>query len=219
MTETETETGTETATGTETEAMNMVCPNCHTFQPRAVACNQCGVIVEKVLNADKDPVRKPVVAADDKPKTNKLWAVLLIACLIFYFSKDNDEEANIVSPNAGEQPKTSGQEQLDTVEAVNSDVATKLRRDKVITKLQTLKSSLYALNMESRMPPSNEEGLQSLVDQGLLTQADITDEWGNTFVYRIEWGEQTGLERQYSIFVHSRGPDGISGNDDDVIMP
>lgn len=201
------------------EAANMVCPNCHTFQLRAEACSQCGVIIEKVLNAGKTPVEKPVVA-DDKPKTNKLWAVLLMVCIIFYFSKKDDvRETNTASPAAVTPPETSVQDGPATVAAVNPDMELTMQRDKVITKLQALKSTLYKLNVEGRMPPSNKAGLQYLVDEGLLTQADITDEWGNTFVYRLEWTEQTGQQRQYSIFVHSRGPDGISGNDDDVVMP
>lgn len=199
------------------EAANMVCPNCHTFQSRAEVCNQCGVIIEKVLNVNKGPVEKTVVI-DEKPKTNKLWMVLLIVCLIFYFSKDNDEEDDVVSSNAGVQT-VPVQEGLDAAVAVNPDVALKVQRDKVMTKLQTLKSTLYMLSVEGKTPPNDEEGLQLLVDQGILTQSEIIDEWENTFVYRLEWGEQIGLERQYRIFVHSRGPDGISGNADDILMP
>lgn len=201
----------------EPEAANMVCPNCHTFQPRARVCDQCGVIIEKVLNPNKTPLGKRA-AADDKPKTNKLWLVLLIACFIFYLSKENDEEPGVVAANDGTR-HTTAQESPEPVTAANPDIALKMQRDKVITKLQALKSTLYMLSAEGRLPPSNEEGLESLLDEGLLTKAEITDEWGNTFVYRLEWGEQVGLEREYQIFVHSRGPDGVSGNADDIAMP
>lgn len=200
------------------ESMNMVCPSCHTFQPRAMACSQCGVIVEKVLNANKGPVEK-IVIAPDKPKTNKLWILLLLTCIILYLSKDNEEEVRAVSQVASEQSQTPEQGQLDSVAAVNPDVAMESQRDKVIAKLQALKSTLHMLSMEGRALPSNEDGLYFLVDEGYLAESDITDEWNNTFVYRIEWGEETALEREYSIFVHSRGPDGISGNSDDIVMP
>lgn len=209
------------------EAANMVCPNCHTFQPRAEACNECGVIIEKALNAGKTPVekQKPVVV-DDTPKTNKLWLVLLLTCVFFYYSKHKDkenEELEAAAPAAVTSPKTPSktpeQEQSAAAAAVNPDIESNTQRDKVMIKLQAIKSTLYRLHVEGKMPPSNEEGLQYLVDEGILTQADITDEWGNTFVYRLEWTRQAGQEKQYSIFVRSRGPDGISGNDDDIIMP
>lgn len=199
----------------------MVCPSCHTFQPRAEACNQCGVIIEKVLNAGKTPVekQKPVVA-NDPPKTNKLWLVLLLVCVYFYYSKqkDNEElEAAVSAAATSAALETSEQEQPAT--AVDPGAESNTQREKVMAKLQALKSTLYRLQVEGRMPPGNEDGLQYLVDEGILAQADITDEWGNTFVYRLEWTQQAGEEKQYSIFVHSRGPDGISGNDDDVMMP
>lgn len=212
----------EVANEVANEAANMVCPNCHTFQPRAEACNECGVIIEKVLNAGKTPVKKPVVA-DDTPKTNKLWLVLLLSCVFFYYSKHKNGEEQEVAPAAVTRPKapskTPEQEQPTAVAAVNPDIESNTQRDKVMAKLRALKSTLYRLHVEGRMPPGNEEGLQHLVDEGTLTQADITDEWGNTFVYRLEWTQRAGQEKRYSIFVHSRGPDGISGNDDDVTMP
>ncbi len=68
-------------------------------------------------------------------------------------------------------------------------------------------------------PPSNEEGLQPLVDKGYLSQPAITDEWGNIYEYRLEWGKETPWGKKYEIFVHSKGPDGISGNADDIGMP
>ena len=77
---------------------------------------------------------------------------------------------------------------------------------------------LYGHGIEGGEPPSNAEGLQALVDSGYLTQFDITDEWQNTFVYRLEWGKETAWGQEYKIFVHSKGADGISGNADDVAM-
>ena len=78
---------------------------------------------------------------------------------------------------------------------------------------------LYHYSMEGDHPPTNEEGLQPLVDRRYLSQSDITDEWGNAFVYRLEWGKETPWGKEYKIFVHSNGPDGMSGNSDDVAMP
>ncbi|HEX7025705.1 MAG TPA: type II secretion system protein GspG [Gammaproteobacteria bacterium] len=207
------------------EVANMVCPNCNAFQPRAAVCDQCGVVIEKVLNTNKGFFEKKTVPADDKPKTNKLWLVLLIVCVIFYYSEKKDEEVEVVSAKgavsgqADSKPLALAQEDAEPLVADIPDTTSISQQDRVITKLQTLKSTLYMLGVEGKVPPSNEEGLQSLVNGGLLTESDITDEWGNTFVYRLEWGEQVGPQQEYRIFVHSRGPDGISGNADDIAMP
>lgn len=208
----------------EAEAANMVCPNCNAFQPRASVCSQCGILVEKApdaKDANKSPFQRIVVADPDERKTNKLWIVLLLACLIFYFSKNKDEEIiTPVSQSSGTQePSTDTEGQLAAIAAVDPDAALKVQRDRVLTRLETLQATLYRLSAEDRFLPSEEVGLQTLVNEGLLTEADVTDEWGNTFVYRLEEGEQIGSQRQYAVFLHSRGPDGISGNSDDVVLP
>ena len=87
------------------------------------------------------------------------------------------------------------------------------------SQLQNLKTMLYFYTTDGGLPPSNEQGLQQLVDTRHLSQANITDVWGNTLVYRLEWGKETPWGKEYKIFVHSKGPDGISGNADDVMMP
>lgn len=204
------------------EVANMVCPNCNAFQPRAAVCDQCGVVIDKVSSAaNKGSLKKKVVPGDDKPKTNKLWVLLLVVCIIFYYSKKEDEQVKLVSTEnvVSAEPDNPAQEDAEPPIAAIPHTPSISQRDKVLTKLQTLKSTLYMLGLEGRTPPSNEEGLQSLVNGGLLTESDITDEWGNTFVYRLEWGDQVGPQREYRIFVHSRGPDGVSGNADDIVMP
>ena len=149
--------------------------------------------------------------------------ILLVAIPVIWFviysGTDNVNETDSTSSRANEKTKTEKKDPIDNIAAFNPAVAEKVRTTKVRSKLQSLKTMLYMYGTEGGEPPGNEQGLQSLVDSGYLKQPDITDDWGNIFDYRLEWGKETVWGKEYKIYVHSNGPDGISGNSDDVIMP
>ena len=96
---------------------------------------------------------------------------------------------------------------------------TKLQVSQTQSTLRTLKTRLYILSMEWREPPTNEQGLQHLVQQGALTAAETTDAWGRAFAYRLEWKNENSFVREYEIRVHSRAADGLSNTHDDIGMP
>lgn len=206
------------------DSSNMICPSCQTFQPKAEICSSCGVIISKVQNADSNRVQKPIEKQASKAPAIKIPAIVLVGAVVvgYLFLSDpgNEKEAG----NAGDNTSTSDSNKtskkkvdaLDRIAAFNPAVAENIRRTNVRSKLHALRPMLYMQGMEGGEPPSNEQGLQLLVDQGHLTQNDITDEWGNVFVYRLEWGKDSPWGKEYKIFVHSKGPDGISGNADDI---
>ena len=151
-----------------------------------------------------------------------LIAIPIVGFLIFSgIQPDNDvaNSAGAVTSDANEPQEGKGTRTIDRIAAFNPAAAENIQRTKVKGKLQNLKTMLYMHGVEGGEPSSNEQGLQALVDKGALRQADIIDEWGNTFVYRMEWGKKTLMGKEYSIFIHSKGKDGISGNADDVMMP
>ena len=55
-----------------------------------------------------------------------------------------------------------------------------------------------------------------LVGKGLLTQSDLIDEWGNSFVYELKMDRDPATGKDYTISLSSMGPDGIPGNADDI---
>ncbi len=203
------------------EKTNMICPHCQTFQPQAETCNKCGVIIEKALKAAHDTDEKLIVTKPGKPPIPKFGVILLIAIpcigLILYLGKGDKNEAGATA-DAKEQQKTNEVKPIDRIAAVNPALANNVQRTQVASQLQNLKTMLYYYGVDGGTPPSNEEGLQYFVDTGHMGQANITDVWGNTFVYRLEWGKETPWGKEYKIFVHSKGPDGKSGNADDVMM-
>ena len=131
-------------------------------------------------------------------------------------AEEIDHTTDVVSSQVRDKNKAKP---TDMIGVVNPGAAARIQRNKVKSKLHALKTMLYQYSMEGDHPPTNEEGLQALVDRHYLSQSDITDEWGNAFVYRLEWGKETPWGKEYKIFVHSNGPDGMSGNSDDVAMP
>ncbi len=209
------------------EQTNMICPSCETFQPKAEICNTCGVIIAKAQQAVSGGVQKPVAQETSKPPIAKFAVILLIAIpvigFVMFSGTDNvNETGNVTdsaSSNASEKTKTKKTDPIDQIAAFNPAVAENIRRTNVLSKLHSLKTMLYMFGTEGEEPPSNEEGLQALVDNGFLTQSTITDDWGNIFIYRLEWGKETPWGKEYKIYVHSKGPDGISGNSDDMMMP
>jgi len=204
------------------EKTNMVCPHCQTFQALAETCNKCGVIIEKARMAAGGTGEKLIETKSGKPPIAKSVVILLVAIpcigLILYLATGDKNEA-VTTADSKEQQKTNVVKPIDRIAAFNPAIANNIQRNNVMSKLQSLKVMLYSYGVEGDEPPSNEEGLQTLVDRGYLAQPGITDEWGNTFVYRLEWGKETPWGKEYKIFVHSKGPDGISGNADDVMMP
>ncbi len=203
---------------------NMICPGCQIFQPRALTCNTCGVVVAKVGKpAPSVAPRSTGSQARNMPRINPnlllLIAIPVIGLIVFSASENAEEAdrtADAVSSDVRDKKKATP---TDMIAVVNPCAAARIQRNNVRSKLHTLKTMLYQYSMEGDDPPTNDEGLQALVDRRYLSQSDITDEWGNTFVYRLEWGKETPWGKEYKIFVHSKGADGRSGNSDDVAMP
>jgi len=195
------------------EQPHMICPSCNTFQPKAEICNKCGVIIAKVQQKIDGASKEPATQESSKPSIPKFVVILLIAIpVIGFVMYSGTDKVNEIDGASKKDP-------IDKIAAFNPAVAEKVRTTKVRSKLNSLKTMLYMYGTEGGEPPGNEEGLQSLVDSGYLTQPEITDDWGNIFVYRLEWGKETVWGKEYKIYVHSNGPDGISGNSDDVMMP
>ena len=133
--------------------------------------------------------------------------------------QDDDHGTAATSSAVSDNKEAIKPSPTDRIAAINPGAAAHIRRTNVISKLHVLRTMMYQYTTEGDDPPTNDEGLQVLVDRGYLSQSDITDEWGNTFVYRLEWGKETAWGKEYKIFVHSKGPDGQSGNSDDIGMP
>jgi hypothetical protein len=203
---------------------NMICPGCQIFQPRAVICNSCGIVVAKVGKPAPNAAPRSTGSETSKTPRVNLNVILLIGlpviAFIVFSGSENAEEVDhttaAVSSDVSDKNKPNP---TDMIAAVNPAAAARIQRNNVTSKLHALKTMLYQYSMEGDDPPTNDEGLQALVERRYLTQSEITDEWGNTFVYRLEWGKETPWGKEYKIFVHSKGPDGVSGNSDDVAMP
>ena len=209
------------------EQLHMICPSCNTFQPKAEICNKCGVIIAKLQQTINGAPKKPAAQEISKTPIPKFVVILLIAIpvigFVMYSGTDNvnvtGNTSDSTSSSASEKTKTKKTDPIDRIAAFNPTVAEKVRATKVQSKLHSLRTMLYMLGTEGGEPPSNEEGLQALADSGFLTQSEITDDWGNILDYRLEWGKETPWGKEYKIYVHSNGPDGISGNSDDVMLP
>lgn len=209
------------------ETSNMICPACQKFQPKAEICNSCGVIIAKAQKPVSGDAQKPVAQETSKPPIAKFAVILLIAIpvigFVMFSGTDNDNEAvnatDSASSNVSEKTKAKKPDSIDKIAVFNPAVADNLRRTNVRSKLHSLKTTLYMLGVEGDEPPSNEEGLKLLVEKRYLNQDEITDEWGNIFVYRLEWGKETPWGKEYKIYVHSKGQDGISGTADDIGLP
>ncbi|MBI2296798.1 MAG: type II secretion system protein GspG, partial [Betaproteobacteria bacterium] len=207
------------------EQANMICPSCRTFQPRAEVCSKCGVVVAKVWDAQRGADRKSSVPETRKRPWAKVGVIVLIAVpiigfFIFSGTRSSKEAGDkTAARTSDEQKKGKTLKSIDKIAAFNPQMAANVQRIQVLSKLQSLRTRFNIYEVEGGEPPSNEEGLQALVNKGFLRQADITDEWGNTFVYRLEWGKKTPFGQEYKIYVHSKGPDGIDGTSDDVMLP
>jgi len=211
---------------------NMICPSCGKFQSRDIICESCGVIIEKAQNQvsveKKEKIRpkaKNKISSIHILGASLLLFILVAAISVFSNKSTNNNEANnikktVTTDNKNSKIKVSKKSDIEKIAAFNPEVANRIQQVQVGSKLRLLKTALHINNVEGFEPPSNEQGLQLLVDQGQLTQQEITDEWGNIFNYRLEWGKQSDiLGREYKIFIHSSGPDGISGTEDDIHMP
>ena len=205
-----------------TEGTNMICPSCGAFQPRAETCNKCGVIIAKASSpapAASAPQRKAVAANTSKPPVAMIAVIAVVVIAIggyFLFSGSNKEKPAAVATDTSQPKPAKKKSEIDRIGTYNPAIASNMHRTNVLTKISTLKTALHMYTIDGSPPPSDEEGLQLLVDKGLVSKSDITDEWGNVFHYRLEWGEETALEKKYKIYLSSNGPDGIAGNADDI---
>lgn len=211
------------------EGQNMVCPGCGAFQPRAEVCIKCGVVIAKKAGPSQKP--KPMAGpipmmkakpqagpatkpADSKPPLALILAAVIVVfgiCYLVFFPPGKS-----VAGKTEEKKTTPAKTEIERIATVKPGVANELQRSQVQSKLHTLRTQLNLYLTEHEQPPSNEEGLQSLVAKGVLTEAVITDEWGHAYNYRLEWGQETATEKKFKISVTSNGPDGIAGNEDDI---
>lgn len=201
-----------------TESSNMLCPNCGKFQQRAEICNHCGVVIAKVSTTSNDITERKTVEKEsgNLPLAKIAVIALITITIIGYFVFPGDDTSDEVATSSTIDSNTGEKSQIDRIAAINPEIANNIHRTQVISKLHSLRTMLNMYSVEGNEPPSNEEGLQVLVENGFLTQSAITDEWGNLFAYRLEWGKETPWGKEYKIYVHSKGPDGISGNSDDI---
>ena len=203
---------------------NMICPGCQTFQPYAATCNTCGIVTAKVGQPARSAAQKPTASAPSGGlEFNKTLILLIAIPVIGYFafsgSDDAGPTADAQSSDVSAQDKASKSSPTDRLAAIHPGAAAHMQRNNTKSKLHALKTALYAFSVEGDDPPTNEEGLQVFVDRRYLSESDITDDWGHKFVYRLKWGKETPWGKEYEIRVHSKGPDGVSGNHDDIGMP
>ncbi len=89
------------------------------------------------------------------------------------------------------------------------------------TDIRTISSCINTFELDTGRFPTNTEGIEALVDEPSNTKDDWkgpylergvpVDPWGKEYYYR-----QPGQYNEYGFDLHSAGPDGISGNDDDI---
>ena len=210
------------------EGQNMVCPGCGAFQPRAEVCIKCGIVIAKKAGPIKKPTAGPIPKPQAKPPARPaakpagskppLGLILLAAIIIvpvasyFLFAAKGKPATDTTTGSKPAPAKT----EIERIATLKPGVANELQRSQVQSKLHTLRTQLNLYLTEHEQPPSNEEGLQSLVAKGALTEADITDAWGHAYNYRLEWGQESAMEKKYTISLSSNGPDGIPGNADDI---
>jgi len=203
------------------EGQNMVCPGCGAFQPRAEVCIKCGIVIAKKAGPSQNPKAGPIPKPQVKPPAGPkppLGLILLAAIIVvpvagyFLFAGKGKPATNTTTESKPAKAKT----EIERIAMLKPGVANQLQRSQVQSKLHTLRTQLNLYLTEHEQPPSNEEGLQSLVASGAMTVADITDDWGHVYNYRVEWGQESATEKKFTIFVTSNGPDGIPGNADDI---
>lgn len=204
-----------------TEGTNMICPSCGAFQPRAETCNKCGAIIAKATPGPNNaPQSKAVAAKAGKPPV-AIFAVvaIVVIAVIGYFlfpgSKTENRSSTAAADAAPSKPAAKKSE-IDRIGTFNAAAASNMHRSNVLSKLSTIRNALNMYSIDGSQPPSNAEGLQPLLDKGLLSQSDVTDEWGNAFVYDLKNEKDPATGKDYTISLSSRGPDGIAGNGDDI---
>ena len=95
-------------------------------------------------------------------------------------------------------------------------VKPQLDRTAVRAKLATVRTAIHQYNVYNDEIP---RGLEEVVQAGFLQPGDVTDPWGNSFAFRREKKDSSSeWMQEYEIFVFSRGPDGVSGNADDIYL-
>ena len=203
------------------EGTNMICPVCGAFQPRAEICNKCGIIIAKAANPQAKPeVRSAAKASAGKPPVAWIILAAIIAVPVIgyvLFSTTDDKATTATDTANAETPVTpAAKSQIERIGTFNPAVANKLHLSQVLSKLSALRTTLNVYSIDNDTPPSTEEGLPSLVSKGVVTAADITDEWGNTFEYRVDPVRDAMTGKDYTINLSSKGPDGIAGNADDI---
>lgn len=95
-------------------------------------------------------------------------------------------------------------------------VQPRIDRVAVRAKLANVRTAIYQYNIYNNEIP---KGLDEVVKAGFLRITDVTDPWGNPFAFRKEKKKSSSQwMEEYEIFVFSRGPDGKSGNADDIYL-
>ncbi|HEY5604803.1 MAG TPA: type II secretion system protein GspG, partial [Gammaproteobacteria bacterium] len=164
-------------------------------------------------------------AGTGKPPVAMIILAAVIAVPVIgyvLFSTTNDTATATTSTDAADAvpaAKPGAKSQIERIATVNPAVASKLQNSQVQSKLSALRTTLNMYSIDNDKPPSNEEGLQTLVTKGVATAADITDEWGNDFEYRVEPVQDATTGKDYTIKLYSKGLDGISGTPDDIGLP
>ena len=90
------------------------------------------------------------------------------------------------------------------------------RRDMAFIQIKQISEALNLYKSSFQEYPSTSEGLQALVaskdGRALFMTSVPKDPWGRDYVYRFP-----GIQKQGGFDLISYGPDGVQGNDDDIV--
>jgi len=199
----------------------MICPSCGAFQPRADVCNKCGIIIAKASTAAASATASNAVVpkTSNPPVTMIAIVAVVVVAVIGYFlfsGSDNENQSAGVAADTTKAEPAAKKSEIDRIGTFNPAVAENMHRTNVLSKLSEIRNALNMYSVDGNQPPTGAEGLQVLVDKGLLSQSDLVDEWGNPFVYQIKMETDLATGSNYTINLSSMGPDGIPGNADDI---
>ena len=88
-------------------------------------------------------------------------------------------------------------------------------RNPLYNQINNIRNGLYKYERQHKEYPKTDGGVELLIDKGYIKTADLIDPWGNKVVVLPYDENQKFL---YSIYIISKGPDGIAGTADDIIM-
>ena len=153
-------------------------------------------------------------------KISGIITMIIVAIVIFKFYTGYSKSSEGQSSGESKERWNTKMFKTDDMEKLKANVNAAVHRqtapDTVVTDFKMIENALHMYSLNGGKIPTDEEGLNVLVENQILQERHTIDPWGTPYAYERELKSDTSMGKMYQIFLTCAGPDKAYDTADDL---